>query len=102
MRMILFVVSFFLLFLTACDGSGSNDPTDTAVTGDSDSATGDEVATDDDSLTGDDPVTDSDAPQLTIAGFVQKGPFVQGSEITIQELDASLVPIGTSYTTDTI
>jgi len=100
--MILFVVSFFLLFLTACDGSGSNDPTDTAVTGDSDSATGDEVATDDDSLTGDDPVTDSDAPQLTIAGFVQKGPFVQGSEITIQELDASLVPIGTSYTTDTI
>ncbi|HNT27287.1 MAG TPA: DUF1566 domain-containing protein [bacterium] len=108
MRSIIFVVSFFLLFLTSCDGGGGNNTNDNAVTGDTDTTTdgdavtGDELIADDDSLTGDDPATDSDAPQFTIAGFVQKGPFVQGSEITIQELDASLVPIGTSYTTDTI
>ena len=109
-----FFAIFSLLSLIACDDGGSNNPTDNTVTGDSDttggdglipdddSLTGDDPQSDDDSLTGDDPATDSDDPQYTIAGFVQKGPFVQGSEITIQELDGALVPIGTSYTTDTI
>ncbi len=102
-RFSLHVIALFsLLFLIACDGGGSNNPTDNTVTGDSDTTTGDDPQSDDDSLTGDDPQSDSDDPQYTIAGFVQKGPFVQGSEITIQELDGTLVPIGTSYTTDTI
>jgi hypothetical protein len=34
-------------------------------------------------------------------GLVQKGPFVQGSTITIQELDNSLSPTGTTYLTQT-
>jgi len=40
--------------------------------------------------------------EYKISGFVQKGPFVQGSEITIAEIDSELVPVGTSYTTLTI
>jgi formylglycine-generating enzyme required for sulfatase activity len=34
----------------------------------------------------------------TIAGFVQKGPFVQGTEITLRELDNSFVPTGRTFT----
>ena len=38
----------------------------------------------------------------SIHGFVQKGPFVQGSTITIQALDSlSLSPTGQSYSTIT-
>ncbi|MCT4601182.1 MAG: LamG domain-containing protein [Marinifilaceae bacterium] len=33
--------------------------------------------------------------------FVQKGPFTQGSEIIIQELDAKFQPIGKTYSTET-
>jgi parallel beta-helix repeat protein len=36
-----------------------------------------------------------------ITGYVQKGPFISGSKITIQELNESLNPIGTSYQTVT-
>lgn len=32
-----------------------------------------------------------------ITGYIQKGPFISGSTITIQELDAQLQPTGTSY-----
>jgi hypothetical protein len=32
-----------------------------------------------------------------IAGFVQKGPFVRGTTVTVQELDDKLVPTGRSY-----
>ncbi len=35
-------------------------------------------------------------------GFVQKGPFISGSSITIQELDNKLDPTGISYQTETI
>ncbi len=44
-----------------------------------------------------DPVTGPYA----INGYVQKGPFISGSSITIQELDDSLNPTGTSYQTMT-
>lgn len=36
-----------------------------------------------------------------INGFVQKGPFIQGSSITIQELDEDFNPTGTVFLTDT-
>jgi hypothetical protein len=34
----------------------------------------------------------------TIAGYVQKGPFVLGSEITVRELDGGFVPTGRTFT----
>ena len=34
----------------------------------------------------------------TLAGYVQKGPFVQGTEITVRELDNSLTPTGRTFT----
>lgn len=37
-----------------------------------------------------------------INGAIQKGPFVQGSNITIQPLNSKLKPIGQMYTTQTI
>jgi hypothetical protein len=37
----------------------------------------------------------------SINGLVQKGPFVQGTTITIQELDSTLAPTGTSFITQT-
>lgn len=36
-----------------------------------------------------------------VKGYVQKGPFIQGSEIFIQELSDTLIPTGTSFTTET-
>ncbi|MBO7300171.1 MAG: leucine-rich repeat domain-containing protein [Tidjanibacter sp.] len=38
----------------------------------------------------------------SINGSIQKGPFVQGSNITIQPLNTNLKPIGKMYTTQTI
>lgn len=32
-----------------------------------------------------------------VSGYIQKGPFISGSTITIQELDKQLQPTGTSY-----
>jgi len=37
-------------------------------------------------------------PPGTIAGYVQKGPFILGSEITVRELDAGFVPTGRTFT----
>ena len=34
----------------------------------------------------------------TISGYVQKGPYVQGTEITVRELDNSLSPTGRTFT----
>jgi hypothetical protein len=34
---------------------------------------------------------------VTLSGVVQKGPYVLGSSITVQELDATLAPTGKSY-----
>ena len=83
-----FLTLFVLLFAFAvsCGESKNDNKND-------DSNTNDENAVNDD---------DSEGPgKYKIAGFVQKGPFVQGSEITIAEIDSELVPIGTSYTTST-
>ena len=38
---------------------------------------------------------------FAINGYVQKGPFISGSSITIQELDKNLDPTGNSYQTTT-
>ena len=32
---------------------------------------------------------------ITVSGKVQKGPYVQGTEITVRELDSSMTPTGT-------
>ncbi len=34
----------------------------------------------------------------TVSGYVQKGPYVQGTEITVRELDNSLSPTGRTFT----
>lgn len=51
---------------------------------------------------GEDRGSDPGGGKYKIAGYVQKGPFVQGSEINIAEIDEELIPIGTSYTTSTV
>jgi len=38
------------------------------------------------------------AISYTVSGYVQKGPFVQGTEITVRELDTSLSPTGRTFT----
>lgn len=35
------------------------------------------------------------------SSYVQKGPFVQGSQISIQELDSVFIPLGRTYMTET-
>ncbi len=42
------------------------------------------------------------APVITydrVGGYVQKGPFLNGTAMTISELDSSLIPTGKTYTT---
>ena len=36
-------------------------------------------------------------PTRTVSGYIQKGPFITGSAITIQELDDQLQPTGKNY-----
>jgi len=35
---------------------------------------------------------------ITLSGKVQKGPYVQGTEITVRELDSSMTPTGNTFT----
>ena len=42
------------------------------------------------------PAEDTEA--VTISGKVQKGPYVQGTEITVRELDSSMTPTGNTFT----
>lgn len=65
-----------------------------------------DTTTDIDTESGIDTTSDTSAdvePVVTykVNGFVQKGPFVTGSSITIQELDSNLEPNGKSYQTTT-
>ena len=34
----------------------------------------------------------------TLSGKVQKGPYIQGTEITVRELDSSITPTGNTFT----
>ena len=43
--------------------------------------------------------TPTEVPRRTLAGVVQKGPFVNGSSLTVFELDDHLVQTGKSYNT---
>ena len=38
------------------------------------------------------------AKSYTVSGYVQKGPYVQGTEITVRELNTSLSPTGRTFT----
>lgn len=38
----------------------------------------------------------------TVGGYVQKGPFLNGTAMMISELDSALVPTGKTYTTQLI
>ena len=43
--------------------------------------------------------TDTSSSQaVTVSGQVQKGPYVQGTEITVRELDSSMTPTGNTFT----
>jgi hypothetical protein len=35
---------------------------------------------------------------ITVSGKVQKGPYVQGTEITVRELDSNMTPTGNTFT----
>ncbi len=45
--------------------------------------------------------SDENKATYEISGYTQKGPFVNGSSVDIQELDASLNPTGITYATQT-
>ena len=40
----------------------------------------------------------STSSAITVSGKVQKGPYVQGTEITVRELDSSMTPTGNTFT----
>ena len=40
----------------------------------------------------------SSSSTVTVSGKVQKGPYVQGTEITVRELDSSMIPTGNTFT----
>ena len=40
----------------------------------------------------------STSSAVTVSGKVQKGPYVQGTEITVRELDSSMTPTGNTFT----
>ena len=40
----------------------------------------------------------STSSTVTVSGKVQKGPYVQGTEITVRELDSSMTPTGNTFT----
>ena len=42
--------------------------------------------------------TSSTSSAVTVSGKVQKGPYVQGTEITVRELDSSMTPTGNTFT----
>ncbi|HQM85840.1 MAG TPA: DUF1566 domain-containing protein [bacterium] len=100
MKKLLISLMFVLLFVIG--SCGGDDKGNTGNTGDSGNS-GDSGNTGDTGDTGNSGNSGNtgDPQKYKIAGFVQKGPFVQGSEIKIQELDNSLVPTGTSYTIST-
>jgi hypothetical protein len=52
----------------------------------------------------DDPLNAGNEPisKEEINGFVQKGPFINGTEISLFELDAELNQTGTNYTTQVL
>ena len=40
----------------------------------------------------------SSSSAVTVSGQVQKGPYVQGTEITVRELDSTMIPTGNTFT----
>ena len=40
----------------------------------------------------------SSSSTVTVSGKVQKGPYVQGTEITVRELDSTMTPTGNTFT----
>ena len=40
----------------------------------------------------------SSSSAVTVSGQVQKGPYVQGTEITVRELDSTMTPTGNTFT----
>ena len=40
----------------------------------------------------------STSSAVTVSGSVQKGPYIQGTEITVRELDSSMTPTGNTFT----
>ena len=44
------------------------------------------------------PPEEDTSTAVTISGKVQKGPYVQGTEITVRELDSTMTPTGSTFT----
>ena len=51
-----------------------------------------------DNTTSSDNTSVATAQDVRLNGYIQKGPFVQGTEITVRELDQRLVPTGRTFT----
>lgn len=49
-----------------------------------------------------DPAPTTIIKDLTVNGFIQKGPFIQGSEVRIQILNQDFLPTGNVYFTETL
>ncbi len=77
---VLLLLSFAVIFISCGPGSIFTDTNDTSDDGD----------------------MNSDTTSYTINGLIQKGPFIRGSSITIQELNDVFTPTGTTYVTETI
>ena len=59
------------------------------------------TTTTDNSTTTDNTTTITDtstSSAITLSGKIQKGPYVQGTEITVRELDSSMIPTGNTFT----
>ena len=77
----------FGLMLSCANTDDSSSATNSSSS--ENTSTSDDTTSDDDTLT---------STAITISGKIQKGPYVQGTEITVRELDSSMTPTGNTFT----
>ena len=85
------------------DTTKDDDPIVDSDPSDKDPVSDDDPVIDSDPVTDDEEVPDDDVAGIAynISGLVQKGPFILGSQVDIQELDTNFAPIGKTYNTET-
>ena len=81
-------LALILVLMLSCAKKDDNPSGDTA-TSDTSTSTSDTSTTTSDTST---------TTSITLSGKVQKGPYFQGTEITVRELDSSMTPTGDTFT----